>query len=165
MGEVVAEEQRTIMVAVDEGEESMYALSWCLKNIMPREPQSTLILLHARRLTIVYPNIPSDTFSHDAISSLERRDKDMARWVIEKAEKLCQQYDVKVESRIEDGDPRDVICDMADKLKAHLLVMGSHGYGPLTRSILGSVSNHCVQNANCPVLVVKKPKSSASGGK
>ncbi|GAB4855644.1 hypothetical protein Ancab_024266 [Ancistrocladus abbreviatus] len=165
MGEKIAEEQKTIIVAIDEGEESMYALSWCLKNVMPRNSQSTLVLLHARRHVAAHPNGSSDTFSHDAITSLEKRDEDMARWVVEKAEKLCQQYDVKVDPRVEDGNPKDVICEMVEKLKADLLVMGSHGYGPLTRSILGSVSTHCVQNANCAVLVVKTPKSSASGGK
>ncbi|OEL36594.1 hypothetical protein BAE44_0002388, partial [Dichanthelium oligosanthes] len=45
---------------------------------------------------------------------------------------------------VESGDPRDVICDAADKLGVDLLVMGSHGYGFIQRAFLGSVSNHCV---------------------
>jgi len=31
------------------------------------------------------------------------------------------------------------------------------------RAFLGSVSNHCAQNVKCPVLIVKKPKSTAGG--
>uniref|UniRef100_A0A7C8Z2B0 UspA domain-containing protein n=1 Tax=Opuntia streptacantha TaxID=393608 RepID=A0A7C8Z2B0_OPUST len=88
-----------------------------------------------------------------------RRDGEVAQMVIQKAEKLCVEYDVKVEGRTENGDPRDVICEMVKALGADLLVMGSHGYGPITRTILGSVSNHCVQSASCPVLVVKMPKT------
>ena len=66
---------------------------------------------------------------------------------------------VRVETCVEKGDPRDVICGAAEKGGADLLVMGSHGYGFLQRALLGSVSNHCVQNCKCPVVVVKRPDS------
>lgn len=63
-----------------------------------------------------------------------------------------------METRIEHGDPRDVICAVAEKLHVDVVVMGSHGHGLIKRAFLGSVSNHCVQNVKCPVLIVKKPK-------
>ncbi|KAK4402133.1 hypothetical protein Sango_0954000 [Sesamum angolense] len=66
---------------------------------------------------------------------------------------------VTVEMVVEYGDPRDVICEVAEKLKVDFLVMGSHGYGLIKRAFIGSVSNHCARNVKCPVLVVKKPKS------
>lgn len=34
---------------------------------------------------------------------------------------------------MESGDPRYVICDMVDKVKADFLVMGSHGHGAMKR--------------------------------
>lgn len=40
---------------------------------------------------------------------------------------------IKVETRVENGDPRDVICEMVQKLGADVLVMGSHGYGLIKR--------------------------------
>ncbi|XP_021742673.1 universal stress protein A-like protein isoform X2 [Chenopodium quinoa] len=144
-------EARKIVVAVDESEESMYALSWCLNNIVqgqPRNCKDALVLLHAKRPTVVYPGLDSS----------DRRDNEMACWILQKADKLCAEHDVKVEKKVEEGDPGDVICEMVNVLKADLLIMGSHGYSQLTRSILRSVSHHCVQNASCPVLVVKMPK-------
>uniref|UniRef100_A0A0E0RB20 UspA domain-containing protein n=1 Tax=Oryza rufipogon TaxID=4529 RepID=A0A0E0RB20_ORYRU len=42
-----------------------------------------------------------------------------------------------------------------DKLGADVLVMGSHGYGLFKRALLGRVSDYCVRNASCPVLIVK----------
>lgn len=42
-------------------------------------------------------------------------------------------HQVKVETRIESGDPRDVICQMVEKLGADVLVIGSHGYGLIKR--------------------------------
>lgn len=34
---------------------------------------------------------------------------------------------------VEHGDPRDVICEVAEKIKPQVLVMGSHGYGLIKR--------------------------------
>ena len=53
MGEV-SERERKIVVAVDEGEESLYALSWCLKNVVFQNSKDTLILLYARPPRPIY---------------------------------------------------------------------------------------------------------------
>lgn len=50
----VAEKERRILVAVDEGEESMHALSWCLKNVVSQNSKDTLILLYAKPPRAVY---------------------------------------------------------------------------------------------------------------
>uniref|UniRef100_A0A0E0F7S9 BTB domain-containing protein n=1 Tax=Oryza meridionalis TaxID=40149 RepID=A0A0E0F7S9_9ORYZ len=60
-------------------------------------------------------------------------------------------HEMKVEVKVAVGDARN----MVDKLGADVLVMGSHGYGLFKRALLGSVSDYCVRNANCPVLIVK----------
>jgi nucleotide-binding universal stress UspA family protein len=39
-----------------------------------------------------------------------------------------------------------------------LLVLGSRGYGPVMRVLLGSVSTQLVRRAPCPVLVVPRPR-------
>ena len=38
--------------------------------------------------------------------------------------------------RVENGDPRDVICEVAEKINADVLVMGSHGYGLIKRWVV-----------------------------
>lgn len=48
------ENERRILVAVDEGEESMYALSWCLKNLVFENSKDTLILLYVKPPRAVY---------------------------------------------------------------------------------------------------------------
>jgi len=40
-----------------------------------------------------------------------------------------------------------------------VLVMGSRGYGPLRRVLLGSVSSHVMRHAHCPVVVVPRSAS------
>ncbi|KAJ6683121.1 ADENINE NUCLEOTIDE ALPHA HYDROLASES-LIKE SUPERFAMILY PROTEIN [Salix koriyanagi] len=156
-GEVGLPRDRKILVAVDESEESMHALSWCLENVLfCGDYKDTLILLYAIPPRAVYPTLDntghvfsSDFLGHDAESIIRMR-----LILLYRRLKEC----VKVETRIEHGDPRDVICEMAEKLHVDVVVMGSHGYGLIKRAFLGSVSNHCVQNVKCPVLVVKRPR-------
>jgi nucleotide-binding universal stress UspA family protein len=50
------------------------------------------------------------------------------------------------------GEPAAALIDRAAPLS--LLVMGSHGRGPLGRALLGSVSAAVLRNPSCPVLVV-----------
>jgi nucleotide-binding universal stress UspA family protein len=53
------------------------------------------------------------------------------------------------------GDPGDQIIAAAEAEGIDMLVVGSHGRGPVGRLLLGSVSEHVVRNAPCPVLVVR----------
>lgn len=50
---------RRIMVAVDEGEESLHALNWCLANVVSPAGGDTLVLVHARRPRPVYAAMDS----------------------------------------------------------------------------------------------------------
>ena len=51
------------------------------------------------------------------------------------------------------GNAAQVLLDVARD--ADLLVVGSRGHGGFTGALLGSVSQHCVHHAPCPVVVVR----------
>lgn len=53
------------------------------------------------------------------------------------------------------GDPGVELTVAAQELGATVLVVGSRGHGALKRVLLGSVSDHLVRHAPCPVLVVR----------
>ena len=53
------------------------------------------------------------------------------------------------------GDPGDMIVEAAEAEQADMVLVGSHGRGPVGRLLLGSVSEFVVRNAPCPVLVVR----------
>ena len=63
--------------------------------------------------------------------------------------------DVSLKKKKEEGYPASVILEEITKENIDLVVMGSHGYGPIAGSVLGSVSQRVVQRAECPVLIVK----------
>ncbi len=56
-----------------------------------------------------------------------------------------------VERVVELGDPAEVIARFADTQGVDLIMMPTHGYGPLRRLLLGSVTAKVVHDAQCPV--------------
>jgi nucleotide-binding universal stress UspA family protein len=55
------------------------------------------------------------------------------------------------------GDPADELAGWADAEQPDLLVVGSRGYGPAKRVLLGGVTSRLVRSTPCPILVVPKP--------
>lgn len=53
------------------------------------------------------------------------------------------------------GAPADVICTVAKKGKYDLLMLGSHGHGPLGSLVLGSVATKVMAGCSTPVLVIR----------
>ena len=80
-----------------------------------------------------------------------------ARTVLDEAvdEALGPQADVT--RRVVEGHAARVLVEAADG--ADLLVVGSRGHGGFTGMLLGSVSEHVVTHASCPVVVVRHPSS------
>ena len=62
---------------------------------------------------------------------------------------------VAVDFLVWEGDPGESIIEAAVAESADLIVVGSHGRGTVGRFLIGSVSDHVVRNAQCPVLVVR----------
>ncbi len=61
----------------------------------------------------------------------------------------------RVSSALVEGSPKDVIIAAAEEWEADLIVLGSHGYGPIRRFFLGSISNYIANNAPCSVEIVR----------
>ena len=57
---------------------------------------------------------------------------------------------------IEKGDPVQKLLEVAE-VGVDLLVLGSRGFGPVMRLLIGSVSSRVIRGAACPVMVVPRP--------
>ena len=53
------------------------------------------------------------------------------------------------------GQPAEEVVRFAEDEKADMIVIGSHGRRGVTRLLLGSVAEHIVRHAACPVMTVK----------
>ena len=62
---------------------------------------------------------------------------------------------VKVVHALHAGPAGDVVCGLGHERQGDLVVMGSHGRTGLKHLFLGSVAEHVLRHARCPVLVVR----------
>ena len=56
---------------------------------------------------------------------------------------------------LHEGNPAEVILDVASERGSDLIVMGSRGFGELKSLLLGSVSSKVNQLCGCPCLIIK----------
>jgi nucleotide-binding universal stress UspA family protein len=75
--------------------------------------------------------------------------------VIQNGRMLAQRSDVSIETHLRVGHPVRAIVELAEELKADLLVIGATGHSALYERMIGSRADRIVQLARCPVLVVK----------
>ncbi len=75
--------------------------------------------------------------------------------VLDKYEDVAQKQDLKIESVVMEGDPASNIIGYGEKGGFDMIVMGSRGLGKFRGMVLGSTSRKVLQNAKCPVLIVK----------
>jgi nucleotide-binding universal stress UspA family protein len=93
---------------------------------------------------VPHPVIDAEYFEEEGRRSLS-----------EQTEYVADAGGVVSESHLVMGAPVDAILDLADEVDADLIVVGSRGYGPLGRLVLGSVSEGVVHHATRPVLVLR----------
>lgn len=62
---------------------------------------------------------------------------------------------VPIRYLVDQGDAGTVIARIAQEQQVSLIVMGTHGRKGVGRMILGSVAEHVLRRAKCPVLTVK----------
>ncbi|BBC25392.1 universal stress protein [Pseudanabaena sp. ABRG5-3] len=86
---------------------------------------------------------------------LERKILSAGQALLQKAQDTCQSAQLESRTRLETGQPRDVICYVAKEESPDLLVLGSRGLGSIERLMLGSVSDYVVHHCGSPVLIVR----------
>lgn len=70
--------------------------------------------------------------------------------------KALEAQGLKVRSLLTVGVPADEIVRAAEREKADLIVLGTHGRGAVGRFFLGSVADRVVRAAPCPVVTVRE---------
>ncbi|HLK22327.1 MAG TPA: universal stress protein [Bryobacteraceae bacterium] len=65
--------------------------------------------------------------------------------------------DIAVEPCVQSGDAAGIIARVAHQKHVDLIMMPTHGYGPLRGLLLGSVTAKILHDAECPVWTVTHP--------
>ena len=67
----------------------------------------------------------------------------------------ARQAGVAAQYLIWEGDPGALVIEAADTEEADIIVVGSHGRGPIGRLLLGSVSSYVVDHGRRRVVVIR----------
>lgn len=79
-------------------------------------------------------------------------DKIRAQAVLDAAVKAAGEAGVKAEAQLVQGQPAEEICRIAKERDARMIVVGTHGWGPIRSFLSGSVLAGVLHDAPCAVL-------------
>ena len=120
-------------------------------------------------LTIVTAwHLPATGFAYDPLVAVpEAIDavRDSARKALDAAAATARAAGIEPDTELLEGAPADQVCELAERCGATLVVMGSHGWGPVHRLLFGSVSAAVLHHAPCPVLVVRRADDAPAAAK
>jgi nucleotide-binding universal stress UspA family protein len=72
------------------------------------------------------------------------------------------QSNVTILTKALEGTPRELIVQEAAEWGADLIVLGSHGHGPLRQALLGSVATGVAADAACAVEIIRAGRHAVS---
>jgi len=140
---------RSILVPTDFSDTSDAALHYATE--MALTLGARLYLMHVPGKTgehyeAKYPHGQFETATRARLSSF---------LTTEEIERLRPEYALRV------GAPAEEIVHYADICDIDLIIMGTHGRSGIAHALMGSVAEHVVRVAPCPVLLVRAPKRAA----
>ncbi len=142
---MVSPQERRIVVGVDGSESSVRALTWAAQ-----QAQLTGAVLEV----VTTWEWPTSYGWGLVIPEGWSPTEDAQKVLDEAIEPVAGSYPgVTIRPTIIEGHPAPVLVKESEG--AELLVVGSRGHGEFAGMLLGSVSEHCVTNARCPVLVIR----------
>ncbi len=139
------EGKHRIVVGVDGSASSKAALAWAVKQAE---------LTGATVKAVIAWEFPAN-FGYPVPVAPEPSFEALAREVVTLAlaDVPAAAGNVTVEAEVVEGNGAKVLLDAS--AGADLLVVGSRGHGGFVGALLGSVSQHCVAHATCPVVVIR----------
>lgn len=138
-----------IVVGVDGSPSSRKALRWALRQgELTGSCVEAVMAWHYPAMAGGYGWAPVSAM--DATDFQEVAAKELAKVLSEETDPAS---DVRITTSVVEGMPAQVLLDVAKG--ADLLVIGSRGHGGFAGALLGSVSQHCVHHARCPVLIIR----------
>lgn len=145
--------QGPVLVAVDFSEDSRAALVWALET-------APLLKAQVRILHVVHDPAEAPGYYKKDHKDLARPMEDIAAKMLKKfIRKTCKDSNVKMprnlKTRLVKGLPVTRIIEVAQKIGAHMIVMGSQGRTGLSHLLIGSKAEQVVQLSPIPVTIVK----------
>jgi nucleotide-binding universal stress UspA family protein len=144
---------KTIIVGYDESLSSKAAL----------KESSLWVKKHGGRLFLVHAVFFNEEEFVNLPAQREQRFELGGRICTAAKQSVLADDGLEVESLVCEGEPPEVIANVAQDKQADLIALGTYGRKGLTRLLMGSVTVEVILNATCDVLVVKRQCSECTG--
>jgi len=145
-----------IVLAVDGSDQSYFAAR-SLEHLAKMEK---VTVLHA--LDVPQPAFPMvvPEVANELDRIVERKLREEGERVLKFVGSILPPHTGPVTKRTEVGKPAEMILNVAEEVKADMIVLGARGLGPVKELLLGSVSHRIVTYAPCPTLLVNRALAS-----
>lgn len=115
-------------------------------------------LINAKEIIALYvkdnsffKNYPADEYTIYLTAGQDKEAKEILENVRQKGEEM----NLDVETLVVEGNPGEMILDVAEERNIDIIVIGTVGKTGVERFLLGSVAERVTRHAPCPVLVVR----------
>lgn len=154
---------KRILVPIDGSATSNLGLQQAIQ--LAKDQKATLLLLH---VVDESPLIQSAIADGALFTNLLKSLAENGEKILLKAEGLARQKRVKTHTTLVEnslGPVADAILKQAKKLRADLIVIGTHGRRGGARLIMGSDAESVVRQSSVPVLLIRSKTRAASRSK
>jgi nucleotide-binding universal stress UspA family protein len=124
---------------------------------------SNWIKRHGGKMTLVHAVYFDEEEFGNAPEQLEKRFELGKNLCYQSKEMIQSEFGLEAEALVCEGEPPDVIKEIAHEKKADLIAMGTYGRQGLKRLFMGSVTSGVIVDSPCDVLVVKRPCTECTG--
>ncbi len=139
-----------VLVPIDFSATADRALAYAIA--LAQQLQARLTLLHVLDMTPV----TMDEMTVGVVATYLEEQEIEAQHLLQASLERVQRAGLQGDSLLIQGTPTQTIVDTAGEQRVDLIIMGTHGRTGLAHVFLGSVAEHVVRQAPCPVLVARK---------
>lgn len=137
-----------ILVAVDGSQQSLKGVDHAVQ--LAKAMQLKVELANVLPPILLAPSVYADT-----IAKLEQGNKEAALALLDASRKAVVDAGVACDTTLLTGAPAEALADRAKDTNAWAVVIGAKGHGPVSRVLLGSITDRLVHISSRPVLVIR----------
>ncbi len=138
-----------LLLAADGSKFTKKALAFLATHENLAGPEDELVVLH------VQAAVPPRVKTMLGAGIVNDYHRDEAQKVLDPIARFLKRHNVNFKTSWVVGSPSQEVLRAAQREKAHMIVMGTHGHGLISRALMGSVAQRVVADSDIPVLLVK----------
>ena len=150
---------RHYLVAIDASENSGWAFDYATAVMDKKNDVIHLMTVIAEPGPTTFSPFGDVAHNHEVMLKARAAEKEKCKRRLRYFAHLCHQleFEQPIKMTLGSGHIGEIICSYIKEHKIDFLVMGRRGLGTVKRFFLGSSSRFCIEEADCNIVIVKKP--------